>query len=124
MPLYEYWCRHCQGKVTLYVRGFSSTASALCPNCGGSNMRRLFSTFSVRKTDKDVYEDILTDSQLVKGMMQNDPRALVEWNKRMSRGMDEEIAPEYEEMMDRMEAGEWPSDLMEETQEKTFGEME
>jgi len=33
-----------------------------------------------------------------------DPRALAEWNKRISR--DEGVAPEYEEMIDKLESGE------------------
>jgi len=66
----------------------------------------LFSTFSVTKSDQDIYEDILSDKQLVRGLESNDPRALAEWNKRMSRG--EEVAPEYEEIMDTLEAGEMP----------------
>jgi hypothetical protein len=45
--------------------------------------------------------------------MRNDPRALAEWNKRMSRGMDEETAPEYQEMLERMEQGEMPEELPE-----------
>ena len=71
----------------------------------------------MRKGDKDIYEDILTDSQLTKAMIRNDPRAMVEWNKRMSRGMDEEVAPEYEEMIDKMKGGEWPTDLMRQSKE-------
>jgi len=61
------------------------------------------------KTYKDIYEDILSDSQLTRGMLRNDPRALAEWNKRMSQG--EKIAPEYQEMIERMEKGEMPSGL-------------
>ena len=60
-----------------------------------------------RKTYKDVYDDILTDNNLTRGMMNNDPRALVEWNKRMSQG--EPVAPEYEEMVERMNMGEMPA---------------
>ena len=63
----------------------------------------------MHKTDKDIYDDILSDSQLTKAMLNNDPKALVEWNKRMSRG--EEVAPEYEEMIDKMEHGEMPTGL-------------
>jgi len=39
-------------------------------------------------------------------MLADDPRALAEWNKRMSQGA--EVAPEYEEMVERMEKGEMP----------------
>src|SRR4030042_1774945 len=108
MPLYEYWCRKCQRKVMLYSPTFSQ-ASPSCPRCGNDTLRRLFSTFSVRsKTHKDVYEDILSDSQLTRGMLADDPRALAEWNKRMSQG--EEVAPEYEEMIGKMESGEMPAE--------------
>jgi hypothetical protein len=61
----------------------------------------------VRKTYKDVYDDILTDNNLTRGMMNNDPRALAEWNKRMSQ--DEPVAPEYEEIVERMNMGEMPT---------------
>jgi putative FmdB family regulatory protein len=108
MPLYEYWCSQCQRKLMLYSPTFSNDLPA-CPKCGNDTLRRLLSTFSVRsKTYKDVYEDILSDSQLTKGMLADDPRALAEWNRRM--GQDEEVAPEYEEMLGRMDKGEMPSE--------------
>ncbi len=68
----------------------------------------------MRRSNENVYEDILSDSQLVKGLEHSDPRALAEWNKRMSQGVDEEISPEYDEMLDKMEAGEMPDDLIKE----------
>jgi hypothetical protein len=39
-------------------------------------------------------------------MMNNDPRALTEWNRRMSQG--EPVSPEYQEMVERMDKGEMP----------------
>jgi putative FmdB family regulatory protein len=106
MPLYEYRCQECRNKVILYSPTFSDPIPP-CPQCGELALKRLFSTFSVRsKTYKDVYEDILSDSQLTRGMMADDPKALAEWNKRMSHG--EEVAPEYEDMVGRMEKGEIP----------------
>jgi len=56
-----------------------------------------------------MYEDILSDSQLTRGMLADDPKALAEWNRRMSQG--EEVAPEYKEMIERMEKGEMPAEL-------------
>ena len=109
MPIYEYWCDSCQRKVSLYQREFSSPSS--CPYCGNSELRRLFSTFSMHKTYKEVYEDILSDRDLKRGMVRNDPRALLEWNKRM--GGTEKVAPEFEEITERMERGEWPAEQIE-----------
>ncbi len=108
MPLYEYRCGNCRRGVTILIRN-SSDSPITCPECGGTELERIFSKFSVRKSEQAVYEDILSDNQLTGGLMRDDPRALAEWNKRMSQGTDGEIAPEYDEMLDRMEAGEMPS---------------
>ena len=110
MPLYEYRCGGCGRKVTLLVRGFKRPTDCGCPNCGSADLKRVFSTFRMAKTDKDVYEDILGDNRLVQGMMANNPKALVDWNNRMSRG-DTTVAPEYEDMMGKMSAGEWPEEV-------------
>ena len=110
MPIYEYWCSSCRGVVSSYQQGFTA-APPPCPCCGGRGLRRVFSTFAVQKTYKDAYEDILSDGNLTRGMMRDDPRALAEWNKRMTGG--EEPPPEYDELTDRMERGEWPADQIE-----------
>ena len=54
--------------------------------------------------------------------MRNDPRALADWNKRMSQG--EKVGPEYEELAERMENGEWPIEQMVEKRKEFFGEEE
>ena len=105
MPIYEYRCNNHHRRVSILVRSFSESSTS-CPSCGSTELNRLFSTFSVRKPDQAIYEDILSDKQLVRGLESNDPRALAEWNKRMSRG--EEVAPEYEDMLGKLEAGEMP----------------
>lgn len=66
----------------------------------------------MHKTYKDVYEDILSDRGLTRGMLRNDPRALAEWNRRMTGG--EKVAPEYEEITERMQRGEQPAKQIEE----------
>ena len=66
----------------------------------------------MHKTYKDTYEDILSDRELTQGMLHNNPRALAEWNRRMSRG--EKASPEYEEITERMERGEWAVEQIEE----------
>lgn len=74
----------------------------------------------MHKTYKDVYEDILSDRELTQGMMRDDPRALAEWNKRMSQG--EKVAPEYEEITERMERGEEPAKQIEEKRRELTGQ--
>ncbi len=120
MPIYEYWCSFCRKKGSLYQQGFSSSPPS-CPYCGSSKLERIFSTFSLHKTYKDIYEGILSDRELTQGMMHNEPRALAEWNKRMGGG--EKAAPEYEEITQRMERGEWPAKQIQERR-KEFQDKE
>ena len=74
----------------------------------------------MHKTYKDVYEDILSDRELTQGMLHNDPRAMADWNKRMSGG--EKVGPEYEEITEKMERGEWPVKQLEERRKEFLGE--
>jgi putative FmdB family regulatory protein len=119
MPIYDYWCDSCRRVVSSYRRS-TSAAQPSCPRCGNSELTRVFSTFSVQKTYRDVYEDILSDRDLTQGMMRDDPRAIVEWNKRMSSG--EKSPPEYEEITERMERGEWPITQIEEKRKGFSGQ--
>jgi hypothetical protein len=84
MPIYEYWCESC-GRVVSSYRQISLRPTTLS-SLWQQRAERVFSTFSVQKTYRDVYEDILSDRELTQGMMRDDPRALAEWNKRMSGG--------------------------------------
>ncbi len=115
MPIYEYRCNDCRRRVEVFVQGFSPPPNPTCSRCGSKNLDRVFSKFAVRrsKSDKSVYDDILSDSKLTQGLMRNDPRALAEWSRKMSRAADEDITPETEELMDRMEAGEDISEVVE-----------
>ena len=105
MPVYEFRCNNCRRKVSLFVRSFSQMPEAVCHHCGGKELTRLFSTFARLKTDKDVYDNILGDTQLVNRMMANDPSALVEWSRRME-GDDLAKDSEYGEVVQRLEKGE------------------
>lgn len=112
MPIYEYRCQSCRRRVSIYLRDPSSSPE--CPLCGSEELVRLFSSFAMHRGGyKEIYEDILSDSRLTDGLMRNDPMALAEWNKRMSRGMDEDVSPEYKEMLEKMEHGEMPEELPE-----------
>jgi len=121
MPVYEYRCKNCRRKVSVLVKGFSGAGDVTCNFCGGKDLTRLFSTFATVRTDQDIYGDILDDSTLVNRMMHNDPTAMVEWSRRMG-GTEGEKAPEYQEMVERLERGESYESVMPEMQKRILGE--
>jgi putative FmdB family regulatory protein len=123
MPVYEYRCNKCQRRLSLYVRGFSETPEPVCTACGSKEVSRLFSTFATIKTDKDVYDDLLNDNELVKRMMADDPGAMLEWSRKME-GTEAEKNPEYEEVIERMERGENMQSIMTEMQRRELASSE
>lgn len=110
MPIYEYHCENCMRRVSILVQGFDSAQSPVCPQCGSQKLTRRFSSFSIGKGDtyfrKGLYEDILSDRELVRGLESNDPRALAKWNRQMSQASGENVGAEYEDMLGKLESGE------------------
>ena len=124
MPIYEYRCQSCRRRVDIFVQGFSPPENPSCTKCGSTELRRIYSAFAVRrsKQDRGVYDDILSDGKLTRGLMHNDPRALAEWTRRMSRAADEDITPESQEIMDKLDKGEDISESVKEMKKSYFSE--
>jgi putative FmdB family regulatory protein len=120
MPVYEYWCQDCQRQIDIYVRG-EETSPTRCTICGGGNLSRLFSSFSFKRGYKDVYDDILSDSRLTRGMLANNPRALAEWNRKMGEAAGD-MTPQDEEVVQRLEKGERVEKVMGEMQKEAQGD--
>jgi putative FmdB family regulatory protein len=49
MPIYEYRCLTCHKKVSIFFRSYASVSDPVCPECGSTNLERLFSRVVVRR---------------------------------------------------------------------------
>jgi len=111
MPIFEYRCGTCRRITSEYVKDRYSSPQVICSHCGGNNTSRAFSSFAIKKTYHDVYDDIIHDDQLSQRMMVNDPQAMAEWSRKMEMvGDGRGMGPEYQEMIGRLDKGEnWKS---------------
>jgi len=73
---------------------------------------------AILKSEESKLESLADPSSLA-GLDENDPRSLARWMRKMGREMGEDLGPEFDEMVDRMEAGESPEDI-----EGSMGEFE
>jgi putative FmdB family regulatory protein len=123
MPIYEYRCANCRRRVDIFVQGFSPPSSPSCNRCGSKELSRIYSSFAVRrsKNDRGVYDEILSDSKLTHGLMRNDPRALAEWSRKMARATGEDVTPESEELLSRLDAGEDMNKVVEDFKQTEMG---
>lgn len=116
MPLYEYRCNACRRRVTL-LRSFSDTSTPRCPRCDSEDLSRLISRVAVLRSEESRLENLADPSSLA-GLDENDPRSIARWMRKMSDEMGEDMGPEFDEMVDRLEAGESPEDV-----ERSMGEL-
>ncbi|GIW08142.1 MAG: FmdB family transcriptional regulator [Dehalococcoidia bacterium] len=122
MPIYEYRCNGCRKRQSLFFRSVSTVTEPVCPECGSRDMRRLVSLFAVHRSEESRLED-LADPSAFGDLDENDPRSVARWARRMGAEMGEELGPEFDEMVERMEAGEMPDDLGDFGGDDEFGDV-
>jgi len=112
MPIYEYRCLHCGRRVSIFVRSFTAADDSrpLCPHCHSSELRRLVSRIAVLSSEESRLES-LTDPSSLGEVDENDPRSVARWMRRMGQEAGEDLGPEFNEVVDRLEAGQTPEDI-------------
>ncbi|MGD9099219.1 MAG: zinc ribbon domain-containing protein [Anaerolineae bacterium] len=110
MPIYEYRCQDCGRKLSVFWRSRADVKTPTCRRCGSDNMMRLVSRVRVLHSEERRMEN-LADESMLAGLDEEDPRSLGRWMRKMSREMGEELDPEMEEVVSRLEAGQDPEEI-------------
>jgi hypothetical protein len=78
-------------------------------HCGSTNVRRRMTKVRVAKSEESRMDSLADDSAL-EGL-EEDPQALGRMMKKMGREMGEEMPPEFDDMADRLQAGQSPEEI-------------
>lgn len=117
MPIYEYRCQSCGRRISL-LRSLSDESPPHCTACGSQELKRLISRVAVLRSEESKLES-LADPSTLAGLDESDPKSLARWMRKMGRETGEDLGPEFNEMVDRLEAGESPEEI-----EGSMGEFE
>lgn len=109
MPIYEYLCHQCQRRVSLLWRSFADieAKTPVCPRCGGTHLTRLISRVAVVRSEESRLDD-LADPSALGDLDENDPQSLARFMRKMANETGEDLGPEFDEVIGRLEAGEDP----------------
>lgn len=113
MPEYDFVCRKCKKFFTRY---FSFEAygqeAVICPNCGDQNVQRRIKRVRFSRSSEsriENFSDFSDEASLAE--LEKDPRALGGMMRKMRNEIGEEMGPEFNEVVDRLEKGQSPEDI-------------
>nr|BCX00150.1 MAG: FmdB family transcriptional regulator [Bacteroidota bacterium] len=110
MPIYEYRCRRCGRRFSIFVRRMLEEVHPSCPQCHGREVQRLISRVAIVHSE-EAHLDKLADPNSLGDVDENDPRSIARWMRRMEGMLGEDLGEEFHEMLDRLEAGEDPESI-------------
>jgi putative FmdB family regulatory protein len=110
MPTYDFVCLNCAQRFDIFLtyKEYGSK-KVTCIHCGSGTVRRRLTKVRIAKSEESRMENMMDPSAL-EGM-QDDPKALGQMMKKMGREMGEDLPPEFDEVTDRLEAGQSPEEI-------------
>jgi len=113
MPIYEYRCLDCRRRVSRFFRSFAAIEDEpACPHCGGENLSRLISRVAIVRSEESRMDD-LADPSILGDLAENDPKSIARWMRKMGSEVGEDMPQEFDEVIDRLEAGQSPDQIEE-----------
>jgi len=110
MPTYTYRCLDCLRRFEIYMT-FSEygTRQPVCTHCGSQHVQRRINRVRVMKSDESRLES-MADPAALDGLEEN-PRELGRMMREMSGQLGEDMGPEFNEVVSRLERGQSPDDI-------------
>lgn len=110
MPNYQYRCNDCHRRFEIFMTYSEyGTRPVNCTHCGSSKVERRIGRIRIARSEENRLENLADPSKL-EGL-EDDPRALGRMMREMSGEMGEDMGPEFDEVIDRLESGQSPEEI-------------
>ena len=112
MPNYEYRCLNCKRRFEVYLSYSEYGKQGLrCPHCNSEQVQRRIGRIRFARSEESRLESLADPSSLAG--LEDDPKAMARMMRQMSSETGEELGPEFDEVMDRLESGQNPDEIEE-----------
>ena len=110
MPSYEYRCINCKRRFEVYLSYSEYGKQAnRCPHCNSENVQRRIGRIRFARSEESRLDNLADPSKLAG--LEDDPKAMARMMRDMSAEMGEDAGPEFDEVIDRLEAGQSPEEI-------------
>jgi len=110
MPLYDFNCLGCNQRFDIHL-SYSEYGkkTVVCPLCGSKKVKRRVPRVRVKKSEESRLESLADPSALAG--LEDDPKSLGRMMRKMGSEMGEELPAEFDDVVDRLEAGQSPEEI-------------
>lgn len=111
MPTYDYVCLACGQRFDVFL-SYSEygVKKVRCAHCNSPKIKRRPPRVRLLKSEESRMEGMADGLSGLEGM-EEDPKALGQMMRKMGREMGEDLPPEFDDVVDRLEAGQSPEDI-------------
>jgi putative FmdB family regulatory protein len=110
MPNYEFRCLTCRRRFDIFLKYDEyGKKPVVCPRCGSNDVQRKIGRVRIARSDESRLES-LADPAMLDGI-DEDPRTLGRMMREMSGQVGEDMGPEFDEVVKRLESGQPPEDI-------------
>jgi hypothetical protein len=81
-----------------------------CAHCGSKDVRRRMTKVRIARSDDSRLESMANDFPGMEGL-EDDPKSLGKVMRKLSRETGENLPPEFNEVVDRLESGQSPQEI-------------
>jgi len=113
MPRYDYRCQSCKKRSVIFqTYAEYGRKKVKCPHCGSTELQRLIGRVRFARSEESRLDE-LSDPSDWGDVDENDPRSMARMMRKMGSELGEDMPGEFDELVDRLEAGEDPEDIEE-----------
>ena len=111
MPTYDFICNNCNQRFDIFLTYAEyGKKTVKCVHCGNKDVRRRMTKVRIAKSEESRMDSMADEFSGLEGL-ENDPQAMGRMMRKMGKEMGEEVPPEFDEVVDRLESGQSPEEI-------------
>lgn len=111
MPTYDFICNDCNQRFDIFLTYSEyGTRPAACSHCGSINTRRRMTRVRIAKSEDARIDSLESDFGGMEGL-EEDPKSLGRMMRKMGKEMGEDLPPEFNDVVGRLESGQSPEEI-------------